>query len=66
MPVYEVAKLKAVPETVVTGNWSVYLVDIGAATTELAVFFEVDCAHTAVPPIGGDHFTGDLTGWGCM
>ena len=34
--------------------------DIGASTTELAVFFEGSIAHTAVLPIGGDHFTNDL------
>ena len=33
---------------------------IGASTTELAVFFEGSVAHTAVLPIGGDHFTNDL------
>lgn len=38
----------------------VCLADIGAATTELAVFFEGSIAHTAVLPIGGDHFTNDL------
>ena len=38
----------------------VCLVDIGAHTTELAVFFEGSIAHTAVLPIGGDHFTNDL------
>jgi cell division protein FtsA len=34
--------------------------DIGSSTTELAVFFEGSIAHTAVLPIGGDHFTNDL------
>ncbi|HEY5056526.1 MAG TPA: cell division protein FtsA [Acidobacteriaceae bacterium] len=38
----------------------VCVVDIGASTTELAVFFEGSVAHTAVLPIGGDHFTNDL------
>ena len=38
----------------------VCLVDIGASTTEIAVFFEGSIAHTAVLPIGGDHFTNDL------
>jgi cell division protein FtsA len=38
----------------------VCIVDIGASTTELAVFFEGSIAHTAVLPIGGDHFTNDL------
>jgi cell division protein FtsA len=36
------------------------IADIGASTTELAVFFEGSIAHTAVLPIGGDHFTNDL------
>ncbi len=36
------------------------LADIGASTTEIAVFFEGSIAHTAVLPIGGDHFTNDL------
>ncbi len=36
------------------------LLDIGAASTELVVFFEGAVAHTAVVPIGGDHFTNDL------
>ena len=36
------------------------VVDIGAASTELVVFFEGSVAHTAVLPIGGDHFTNDL------
>ena len=38
----------------------VCLVDIGASTTELAVYFEGSIAHTAVLPLGGDHFTNDL------
>jgi cell division protein FtsA len=38
----------------------VCLADIGASTTELAVYFEGAIAHTAVLPIGGDHFTNDL------
>ena len=38
----------------------VCLADIGASTTELAVYFEGSIAHTAVLPIGGDHFTNDL------
>ncbi len=36
------------------------LVDIGASTSELVVFFEGSVAHTSVIPIGGDHFTNDL------
>jgi cell division protein FtsA len=36
------------------------LIDIGAGSTELVVFFEGAVAHTAVIPIGGEHFTNDL------
>ncbi len=38
----------------------VCLADIGASSTELVVYFEGAVAHTAVLPIGGDHFTNDL------
>jgi len=38
----------------------VCLIDIGASSSELVVFFEGSVAHTAVLPIGGDHFTNDL------
>jgi cell division protein FtsA len=38
----------------------VCVMDIGAGSTELAVFFEGSVAHTAVIPVGGDHFTNDL------
>jgi len=38
----------------------VCIADIGASTTEMVVFFEGAVAHTAVLPIGGDHFTNDL------
>ena len=36
------------------------LIDIGAGSTELIVFFEGAVAYTAVIPIGGDHFSNDL------
>jgi cell division protein FtsA len=36
------------------------LIDIGAGSTELVVFFEGAVAHTASIPLGGDHFTNDL------
>ena len=36
------------------------LVDIGGGTTEVAVYQNGTIAHTAVIPIGGDHFTNDL------
>ena len=38
----------------------VCLIDMGASTSELVVFFEGAIAHTSVIPIGGDHFTNDL------
>jgi cell division protein FtsA len=38
----------------------VCLMDIGASTSELIVFFEGSVAHTSVIPIGGDHFSNDL------
>jgi len=38
----------------------VCLMDIGAHSTELAVFFEGAVAYTASVPIGGAHFTNDL------
>jgi cell division protein FtsA len=38
----------------------VCLIDIGAGSAELVVFFEGSVAHTSVIPIGGDHFTNDL------
>ncbi len=36
------------------------LLDIGAGSTELIVYFEGAVVYTAVLPIGGDHFTNDL------
>jgi cell division protein FtsA len=36
------------------------LIDIGAGSTEMIVFFEGAVAFTAALPIGGDHFTNDL------
>ncbi len=38
----------------------VCLLDVGASTSEVVVFFEGSVAHTSVIPIGGDHFTNDL------
>jgi cell division protein FtsA len=38
----------------------VCMADIGASSTELVVFYDGSVAHTAVLPIGGDHFTNDL------
>ena len=39
----------------------VCLADLGAGSTGLIVFQEGAVAHTAVIPIGGDHFTSDLS-----
>lgn len=36
------------------------LIDIGGGTTEVSVYQKGSIAHTAVIPIGGDHFTNDL------
>ena len=38
----------------------VCLVDIGAATTKLAVYEEGDLIHISVLPVGSDHITADL------
>ena len=39
----------------------VCLIDLGAGSTSLIVFQEGAVIHTAVIPIGGDHFTSDLS-----
>src|SRR5438132_917969 len=39
----------------------VCLADIGAGSTELIVFVQGAVAHTGVIPVGGDHFTSDLS-----
>jgi len=39
----------------------VCLADMGAGSTNLIVFQEGAVAHTAVIPVGGDHFTSDLS-----
>jgi len=39
----------------------VCLVDLGAGSCDLVVFQQGAVAHTAVIPVGGDHFTGDLS-----
>ncbi len=38
----------------------VCLIDIGAGSTELIVYFEGAVVYTAAIPVGGDHFTNDL------
>ena len=39
----------------------VCLADIGAGSTEVAVFHQGAVAYTGVIPVGGDHFTSDLS-----
>jgi cell division protein FtsA len=39
----------------------VCLADIGAGSTELAIFHQGAVAYTGVIPVGGDHFTSDLS-----
>ena len=39
----------------------VCLADVGAGSTELVVFQQGAVIHTAVIPVGGDHFTSDLS-----
>lgn len=53
----------AVAEAVLTGDekdLGVALIDIGGGTTDLAVFEKGSIWHTAVLPVGGEHFTNDL------
>ena len=38
----------------------VAMVDLGGGTTDLAIFAEGSVMHTAVIPVGGDHFTNDI------
>jgi len=42
-------------------DMGVCLADIGAGSTELAIFHQGAVAYTGVIPIGGDHFTSDLS-----
>jgi cell division protein FtsA len=53
----------AAAEAVLTADekeLGIALIDIGGGTTEVAVYQKGSIAHTAVIPIGGDHFTSDL------
>jgi len=53
----------AVAETVLSQDekdLGVALLDIGGGTTDLAIFDRGAIWHTAVLPVGGDHFTNDL------
>ena len=53
----------AAAEAVLTADekeLGIALIDIGGGTTEVAVYQKGSIAHTAVVPIGGDHFTSDL------
>ena len=54
----------AAAEAVLTAaerEMGVALVDIGAGTTDLAIYLEDAIWHTAVLPIGGNHLTNDLS-----
>ena len=53
----------AAAESVLTADereLGVALIDIGGGTTDLALFERGAIWHTAVLPVGGDHFTNDL------
>ena len=53
----------AASEAVLTSDekeLGVALVDVGGGTTDLAIFERGCLWHTAVVPIGGDHFTNDI------
>jgi cell division protein FtsA len=53
----------AAAEAVLTNDekeLGVCLADIGGGTTEVAVYQKGSIAHTAVLPVGGEHFTNDL------
>lgn len=39
----------------------VVLIDVGGATTDISVFYEGTIIHTASVPVGGHHFTNDLS-----
>jgi len=58
-----VLSILATAEAVLTNRQKelgVAIVNIGGATTSLAVFEEGDILHTAVLPIGSDHITSDV------
>ena len=41
----------------------VVVIDIGAGTTDMAIFIEGTVWHVAVIAVGGDHLTNDITHW---
>src|SRR6202047_86122 len=54
----------AAPDSVLRADereLGVCLADIGAGSTELVVFLQGAVAYTGVIPVGGDHFTSDLS-----
>lgn len=58
-----VLELLAAAEAVLTQDereLGVALIDVGGGTTDLAIFERGSIWHTAVLPVGGDHFTNDL------
>ncbi|MFZ1323961.1 MAG: cell division protein FtsA [Candidatus Saccharimonadales bacterium] len=63
LPVHHTSSGLAAAEAVLTRQQKesgTVLVDIGAGTTNLAVFEDGEVQHVAVIPIGGIHFTNDL------
>jgi cell division protein FtsA len=53
----------AASEAVLSGDereLGVALIDVGGGTTDLAIFERGSIWHTAVLPVGGDHFSNDL------
>jgi cell division protein FtsA len=58
-----VLSILATSEAVLTNRQKelgVIVVNIGGATTSLAIFEEGDIVHTAVLPVGSDHITSDI------
>ncbi len=58
-----VVSILATAESILTArqkDLGVVLVNIGGATTSVAVFEEGDIMHVAILPIGSDHITGDI------
>src|SRR5439155_9278129 len=54
----------AAAEAVLTGDereMGVLLMDLGAGTTDYAVFLAGNVAHTNVPPVVAGHFTSDVS-----
>src|ERR1700757_1749478 len=61
--VHMVTSASSATQNVVTAvnRAGVHVADIGAGSTELVIFCQGAVAYTGVIPIGGDHFTSDLS-----